>query len=131
MDLLTPESQAGAHYWASVLLAHAMIGAVLASAGSALVARLWPSMLAWPSSVQILTIGYAGLWEGAVQRLGAGLADAAVDTVAVAGGALVAWGLWAHRRAWFEVRREPWPSCWPWASGGGARGRRCLKPSAV
>jgi hypothetical protein len=103
VDLLTPEAQTSAHYWASVLLAHAMIGAVLASAGAALFARLWPSMLAWPSSVQVLTIGYAGLWEGAVQRLGAGLADAAVDTVAVAGGALVAWGLWAHRRG--MVRR--------------------------
>ena len=98
MDLLTPEAQTSAHYWASVLLAHAMIGAVLASAGAALVARLWPSMLAWPSSVQVLVAGYAGLWEGAVQRLGAGWLDAAVDTLAVATGALVAWGLWANRR---------------------------------
>jgi hypothetical protein len=75
-----------------------MIGAALAAAGAASVARLWPHIAAWPSSVQGLGLAYLGGWEAGVQRLGAGLLDAAVDTLAVMAGALVAWGLWAHRR---------------------------------
>lgn len=90
MDLLTPEAQEGAHYWASVLLAHMAIGGALAGAGAAL-------GLGWLRAAAGLAVAYGGLWEGLAQRLGAGLVDAAVDTAAVTGGALIAWGIWAHR----------------------------------
>lgn len=89
MNLLNAEAQDGAHYWASVLLAHGLIGAVLAA--------LFAAVLAWRVAVPGVSLGYAVAWEGAAQRLGAGLLDAAVDGLAVACGALMAWGLWRHR----------------------------------
>lgn len=97
MDLLTPTDHATAYDWAAVLLAHGFIGAVLAGLAAWAFAAL-TDMLPWPSGVQLVVIGYGAGWEGAVQRLGAGLADAAVDTLAVAVGAVAAWGLWSQRR---------------------------------
>jgi hypothetical protein len=89
VGLLAPESQAGAHYWAAVLLSHGLIGAALAA--------LFAAVMAWRVAVPGVSLGYAVAWEGAAQRLGAGLLDAAVDSLAVACGALMAWGLWRHR----------------------------------
>lgn len=96
-DLLTPDAQGDAHYWASVLLAHALIGAVLVAVLAWALARWVASLLPWPSALQIVSGGYVVGWEGAAQRLGAGWLDAAVDSAAVTLGGLLAWGLWAHR----------------------------------
>lgn len=97
MGLILAEAQADPHYWASVLLAHALIGAVLVAGLAWALARWSAGLLPWPSALQIVSLGYAVTWEGLAQRLGAGLLDAAVDSAAVTLGGLLAWGLWAHR----------------------------------
>lgn len=109
MDLLTPEAQDGAHYWASVLLAHAFIGLFL----TAVLAAILDALDAFATAIDRATEGWTdgtgwlacgiviacyGLgWEVAVQRVGAGWTDAAVDTVAVACGALAGVAAWARR----------------------------------
>jgi hypothetical protein len=95
IDLLTPEAQPDAYVWLVVLLAHAFLGLTLTALVAPALAR-WTAMLPLPSAVQIVTMVYAVLWEGVIQRLGAGLLDAAVDTLAVVCGALIAWGAWSH-----------------------------------
>lgn len=90
MDLLTPEAQDSAHYWVSVLLAHGFLGLVLTALVGALldwVAGDWIEGTGW-LALTIVTAVYAVGWEIGAQRLGAGWTDAAVDSVAVACGAL-------------------------------------------
>jgi len=94
MNLTTPTDHAGAYEWAAVLLAHGFIGLALVAVVAVLLdAAEWitdTGRTAWVAVV----LCYALLWEGAVQRYGAGLGDAATDTAAVAlGGAvgLLAW----------------------------------------
>ena len=100
MDLLTPEAQDSAHYWASVLLAHAFIGLFLTAALGAVLDWLagdWidgPGWLAWAVVAAVYALG----WEVAVQRLGAGWQDAAVDAVAVACGGLAGISAWSRQR---------------------------------
>ena len=91
----SPDAQADPHYWAATFLGHFVIGLVICGAVAALIERAadWidgHGRLAW-----IVTVaGYALLWEGAAQHLGAGVMDALVDSAAVALGAacgLLAW----------------------------------------
>ena len=98
LDLTTPEAQANAYFWLVVLLAHAALGVALTGIVAAVIDRIGREWIdhAGGLALAIVTVGYAGLWEGAVQRFGAGLGDAAVDTVAVLCGGAV--GLWAWRR---------------------------------
>jgi hypothetical protein len=93
--LLAPEAQPDAYVWLVVLLAHAFLGLTLTALVAPALAR-WTAMLPLPSAVQIVSLVYAVGWEGLVQQLGAGLLDAAVDTLAVVCGALIAWGAWSH-----------------------------------
>lgn len=98
LDLITPTDHAGAYEWAAVFLAHFTIGIAL----TALVAAALDAMDSFALSVGdvspvLVTAVYFVAWEGIVQRYGAGLADAAVDTLAVGiGGAS---GLYLWRRA--------------------------------
>ena len=98
LDLTTPEAQDNAYFWLVVLLAHAALGLALVGAVAALLDRIAGEWIDRTGDLAliIVAVGYAALWEGAVQRFGAGLVDAAVDTVAVACGGAV--GLWAWRR---------------------------------
>lgn len=81
MGLTEPLSENDPEAWVLRLLSHFAIG-----------------LLAWHSLVWVtppvitaalVVAAYLAIWEGAVQRFGAGLWDAALDTVAVALGALV------------------------------------------
>ena len=91
MDLLTPTNHADAYEWASVLLAHFTVGLVL----TAIIAAV-TEWRAWVALACVIA-AYGLLWEGAVQHLGAGVADAFVDTFAVAIGGLVGLSAWLRR----------------------------------
>lgn len=85
-EILTPEAQGGWHYWASVLLAHALIGAALFGV-LRLVVRTGPAFA-------VVAVGYA-IWELA-QMILAGVwdwRDAATDWLAVMAGAAFALAL--------------------------------------
>lgn len=104
MDLLTPEAHAGAYEWATVLLAHFALGGY-ATACLAFVfhwmvppSRRPHGQFALGTLLTALAALYGAGWEGLAQGYGAGLADAAVDTVAVVCGGVAAWAAW-HRRA--------------------------------
>jgi hypothetical protein len=99
MDLLTPTDHAGAYEWASVFLAHMAIGLALVALVSAVldwIAGDWMDGVGEVAAL-IVSVVYLVAWEGFVQRYGAGLMDAAVDTFAVASGGLL--GLFLWRRA--------------------------------
>jgi hypothetical protein len=122
MDLLTPTDHAGAYEWASVLLAHAMIGLGLTAAVSALLR--WADDEAWlghVGEVALLLVAfvYGVAWEGLAQRYGAGLMDSAVDTLAVFCGGWIGLAAWRRRGvaiaagmavmafvAWLGIRRR-------------------------
>ena len=104
MDLLTPEAHAGTYEWAAVLLAHFALGGY-ATACLAYVSRwMIPSshrlhgQFALGTLLATLATLYGVVWEGLVQGYGAGLMDAAVDTIAVICGGVAAWAAW-HQRA--------------------------------
>lgn len=92
MNITTPTDHAGAYEWAAVYLAHAALGVALVAVIAAALSLVMWRQGAWAAVIAI--VGYGALWEGAVQRLGAGLADAAVDWSAVTLGALVAHAAW-------------------------------------
>lgn len=98
LDMMrTPEAQADAHYWASVLLAHAALGAAVTLALAATSLAIGRAAL-WTAAVYLVCIegGQAGLaiYDGrAVDWL-----DGAVDAAAVALGATLIWAIWRHRR---------------------------------
>ena len=99
LDLLTPTDHAGAYEWASVFLAHMALGLGLVALVSAVldwVAGDWMDGVGEVAAV-IVAVVYLIAWEGFVQRYGAGLMDAAADTLAVASGGLL--GLFLWRRA--------------------------------
>jgi hypothetical protein len=97
MDLTTPVDHADAYTWAAVALAHLAIGLVLTGALAAVLSRLLPGAPGMGRGALGLVIAlYLLGWECAVQGLGAGIADALLDTAMIAtGGAL---GLLAWRR---------------------------------
>lgn len=104
MDLLTPEAHAGAYEWASVLLAHFAIGGYVTACLAYVCHWMVPpsrrphGQFALGTLLTALAVLYGAGWEGLVQGYGAGLMDAAVDTVAVVCGGVAAWAAW-HRRA--------------------------------
>ena len=83
MHLSDPTDHADAYVWATVLTAHAAIGLVL-------VVELHGFMPLWQAAT-LAWVGYLLLWEGVVQRFGAGLLDALVDAAGVTAG--VAYGV--------------------------------------
>jgi hypothetical protein len=97
MDLTTPVDHADAYTWAAVALAHLAIGLVLTGALAAILSRLEPGVpRTGLHALGLVTALYLLGWECAVQGLGAGIADALLDTAMIAtGGAL---GLLAWRR---------------------------------
>lgn len=104
MDLLTPEAHAGAYEWAAVLLAHFALGGYATACLAFVFQWAFPApyrphgQFALGTLLAVLAALYGAGWEGLVQGYGAGLADAAVDTVAVTCGGVAAWAAW-HRRA--------------------------------
>jgi hypothetical protein len=99
MDLLTPTDHAGAYEWASVFLAHMAIGLGLVALVSAVLDWIAGDWIDGTGEVAalIVSVVYLVAWEGFVQGYGAGLMDAAVDTLAIASGGLL--GLFLWRRA--------------------------------
>ena len=97
MDLLTPTNHAGAYEWAAVLFSHATVGLGLVAIVAALLSRVeWLDHVG-DVALAIVTVVYALAWEGIIQSLGAGLADAAVDTFAVFIGGLLGVSAWGRR----------------------------------
>lgn len=85
IELLTqPEAQTSAHYWASVLLAHAFLGVVLVLLFTALRAK---------HPVIAVSIVYA-LFEMSHVAQGGEVSDSMVDWAGVVSGALFAYALW-------------------------------------
>lgn len=81
MGLTDPLSESDPEAWAVRFLAHVAFGLL---AWHALIWIVPPIVaVAW------VVAAYLAIWEGVVQRFGAGLWDAALDTMAVALGALV------------------------------------------
>lgn len=99
MNLTTPEAQTGAYEWASVLLAHGLLGLALVAAVAAILEAVAGEQIddLGRLSLAIVTVVYWGAWEGAVQGFGAGLLDAAVDTFAVACGGFLGLSAWARK----------------------------------
>lgn len=92
MDLTTPTDHASAYEWAAVLMAHGFIGLVMVASLAWITGRLRVSF--W-----IISAGYLILWEGGVQRFGAGGTDALVDTFAIMAGGLIGLAAWTRRGA--------------------------------
>lgn len=103
MDLLIPTAHAGAYEWAAVLLAHFAVGGYVTACLAFVFHWMFPvpyrphGQFALGTLLVALTTLYGAGWEGLVQGYGAGLADAAVDTIAVVCGGVAAWAAW-HRR---------------------------------
>lgn len=93
MTLTTPTDHAGAYEWAAVYLAHMALGVALVAVIAAALSLVMWRQGAW--AAVIVSVAYGALWEGAVQRLGAGLLDAAVDWSAVTLGAAVGYVAWS------------------------------------
>lgn len=95
LDLLVGESQAAPHYWASVLLAHAMIGVALMFLAGIVAAALFGDAAA---GLVLVACVYAA-WEIAqfVQG-GVSVADGVLDWCAVMLGAVVALAIQQQRR---------------------------------
>lgn len=96
LDLITPTDHENAYEWAAVLLAHGFIGLVLVALAAAVLeawAGEWIDDLGGLSWVLVVAV-YAVVWEGLVQRLGAGLIDAGADSLAVACGGAFGVFLW-------------------------------------
>ena len=98
MNLTTPTDHAGAYEWAAVYLAHMALGVALVAVIAASLSLVLWRQGAW--AAVIASVAYGALWEGAVQRLGAGVADAAVDWSAVTMGAAVGYAAWSHAGGW-------------------------------
>ena len=102
-DLFPPGSAANATIWVTEAAGHGALGLVLtALAGAVLWVMRWlgwrPFGLPSVAAAQIAVVGYGLGWDVIAQRLGAGVADALVDTAFVAGGAVIAWA--AYERRW-------------------------------
>ena len=97
MNLITPEAQAGAYEWASVLLAHGFIGLVLVPLIAWLLPFFWHHRAPEVAAFWLAAVGYLFGWEFAVQNMGAGFDDAITDTVAVVAGALIGMAAWRRQ----------------------------------
>lgn len=98
LDLLTPTNHAVAYEWASVFLAHVVIGLAVTAILAAILDTIDRMALnVGDTSAGLVTGLYLVVWEMGLQRVGAGWADALVDTFAVCIGALS--GLFLWRRA--------------------------------
>lgn len=95
--IFTPGNPSDPAYWAAVFAGHVAVGVGLAVICGGTFGRLFgrPAV----AGAQIATIGYALIWEAWVQALGEGLGDAALDSFAVALGAVIASAAWERRGA--------------------------------
>jgi len=99
LDLITPTDHQDAYAWLTALLGHACVGVVLMAVLAALIDWLSPSRGTVGEALLATVVGYFLLWEVGVQRLGAGMLDAEVDTFGVMAGAVIGMALWRHSRA--------------------------------
>lgn len=94
--LFAPGDQGGnAHYWASVALAHAMLGLCMAAMAGAVGARQW-------AAVGAVAAVY-GVWEGWHWYLSGDWQDSLVDWAAVMSGAVAGLAAWERRRGLLGV----------------------------
>ena len=99
LNLTAPTDHADPYVWLVVLLAHAALGLALTGAVAALLDRIgrgWIEFTALDAWI-LTSAAYGLLWEVFVQRIGAGWADAAVDTLAVSLGGAVGALAWRRR----------------------------------
>lgn len=88
--IFPPGSSPTAAGWAAEFGGHMAVGLVLCAVAALVVPSLWRAAL-------VAAVAYGALWEGLWQRLGAGLPDAALDTFAVACGAIIGAAAWRHK----------------------------------
>lgn len=90
---LTPEAHQSAYDWASALLAHAMLGVVLAAA----LGLVFGAYRGAAGAV----IGYTLLWEGGqLLFASADFIDSAIDALAFSCGAVIVAAAWERRVGW-------------------------------
>lgn len=77
--------------WAAVFAGHVAVGVC----GGVVAA--W--VMGAPAAAVATPILYGAIWEGAIQKFGAGMKDAATDTFAVALGSAIIWAAWEHQGA--------------------------------
>ena len=81
--IFPPGNPADPGQWAAVFAGHVAVGSALAAG------VVWADLPVWAAP-----LFYLAVWEGAIQRFGAGWKDALVDTWAVALGAGMIWAAW-------------------------------------
>lgn len=87
-----PENHTSPDTWAAAFAGHVAVGVTLAAVA------VWAGFPVWAAPV-----AYLVLWEGLVQRFGAGVIDALVDSGAVAIGAGTIWAAWVNDAAALAV----------------------------
>lgn len=102
IDLLTATDHADPYVWSAVALAHVAIGLALVGAVAAALGWFAPRVPgAGRAALGLCVAAYVCGWELGVQRLGAGMADALLDTAMIAAGGVI--GLLAWRRSGLRV----------------------------
>ena len=102
LGLTVPDAHADPYTFFAVLLAHGSVGfwaTAIVAVVLLVLAWLVRVLGAGKTALLIVVTVYAVGWEGLVQRYGAGLTDAAVDTIAVAMGGLAGLSAWLRRGA--------------------------------
>jgi hypothetical protein len=97
--LASPEAQADPYIWAAAFTGHMAVGLGLTAAVAwplSGFARDWVDGIGW-LALLLVVVAYAVIWEALLQRLGAGVMDAAIDTAAVFLGGLIAVAAWERR----------------------------------
>jgi hypothetical protein len=97
--LASPEAQVDPYIWAAAFTGHMAVGLGLTAAVAwplSGFARDWVDGVGW-LALMLVVVAYALVWEALLQRLGAGVMDAAVDTAAVFLGGLIGVAAWERR----------------------------------
>lgn len=81
--------------WAAIFAGHMALGLMLTAICAVTLGRLFGQAVT--AGAQIAVVGYALVWEVIVQRVAAGIGDAALDTFAVALGAMIGVAAWEKR----------------------------------
>lgn len=95
----SPEAQADPYIWAAAFAGHMAVGLCLTAAVAwplSAFAREWVDGIGW-LALALVVAAYAVTWEAVIQRLGAGVADALIDTAAVGLGGLIGVAAWERR----------------------------------
>jgi hypothetical protein len=127
MNLLIGTDHADPYVWSAALLAHAMLGLILTGLLAALIDAIdTEDMIDGRGGLAalIVVLGYALIWEGAVQHLAEGLSGSLVDIAAIAGGSVIGLAAWARQGARLAVAALAVAGIWAWGILPRIRGRR-------